>query len=145
VAVGTSSGVMILLGNGDGSLRSPVNQGGLPNVRAAADFNKDGKLDLLVDDKFSLGGFPPRVGGKPMGVMFGNGDGTFQPPAILNPKSVTLTALAADFDGDGNLDVAVINFSGMEIYAGDGKGSFGPPISFGLLPQALGLSRMLLL
>jgi hypothetical protein len=133
VAVGTSSGVMILLGNGDGSLQSPVNQGGLPYLRAAVDFNKDGELDLLVDDRFSLGLFPPRFGGKPMGVMFGNGDGTFQPPAIINPTSVTFTALAADFDGDGNIDVAVITASGMEIYAGDGKGSFVPPISFGLL------------
>jgi FG-GAP-like repeat len=139
VAVGSSSGVMILLGNGDGSLQSPVNQGGLPNIRVAVDFNKDGKLDLLVDDRFSLCGFPPKYCGKPLGVMFGNGDGTFQPTAILNAKSVTLTAFAADFDGDGNVDVAVISVSSMEIYAGDGEGSFEPPISFGLLTPSGGI------
>jgi len=139
VAVGTSAGVMILLGDGDGSFQSAVNQGGLPNVRAAADFNKDGTLDLLVDDGFGLCGWPFHFCGEPIGVMFGNGDGTFQAPVIINPTSLTWTALAADFNGDGNVDVGVIDGSGIEIYAGDGKGSFGSPVSFGLLAPGPGI------
>jgi len=60
-------GVAVLLGNGDGTFQPavsyPVN--GLPAALAAADFNHDGKLDLV-----SLG--------SDITVLLGNGDGTFK-------------------------------------------------------------------
>jgi len=61
-------------------------------------------------------------------VLFGNGDGTFQeapgsPLAVgKNPSSI----VAADFNGDGNLDFAVANQGDntISIFKGDGKGGF---------------------
>jgi Flp pilus assembly secretin CpaC len=63
-------------------------------------------------------------------VLLGNGDGTFaeaagSPYAVgTNPSSV----VAADFDGDGNLDFAVSNKGDntISLFKGDGKGGFTP-------------------
>src|SRR5262249_13370257 len=64
----------VLLGNGDGTFLAPwVPNLGLHSSVAAGDFNGDGRLDLAGPSG------PP---GNPnnVGVMLGNGDGTFQAP-----------------------------------------------------------------
>jgi len=83
---GTSSttgegSVSILLGKGDGTFQAAKNfdVGGVnPTTFAVADFNSDGKLDLAV------GGLQapvqPSCQASTVNVLFGNGDGTFQPP-----------------------------------------------------------------
>jgi FG-GAP-like repeat len=123
---GWATGLMILLGNGDGTFQSPLSQNEFPFVRGVADFNKDGKLDLLVDKEMvRCGSGGVYFCGAPIGVMFGNGDGSFQAPSIISHTSLTLSSLAADFDGDGNLDIGVVEGGGdMDIYLGDGKGAF---------------------
>jgi hypothetical protein len=55
-------------------------------------------------------------------VLLGNGDGTFQPE--VNYSAPALGAVAGDFNGDGNLDLAV---DGVSILLDIGKGAFQQP------------------
>lgn len=92
----------VLLGNGDGSFKSPVlyaqseaNSGNQSNSVLVADFNNDKIPDVAI------GG----VGGQSLAVLIGKGDGTFAAPAyVFDGGDSTLSI--ADFNGDGNLDIA---------------------------------------
>jgi hypothetical protein len=135
VVVG-SAGLVTLLGNGDGTFQSPLSQNALSFVRDVADFNKDGKLDLLVDNGIVRCGSGIQFCGAPIGIMLGNGDGTFQAPGIINHDSLTLSALTADFDGDGNIDVGVIEGGGdIAIFLGNGAGQLRLEKRFPLVVQ----------
>ncbi len=92
----------------------------------SGDFNNDGKVDLLTatsngqtDDSIS--------------ILLGNGDGTFQAPSTITtapPANLYVTAIAVgDFNGDGNLDFAVLNQStnSVVVYLGNGNGTFQAP------------------
>src|ERR1035438_5948389 len=135
--VGNGS-VAVLLGNGDGTFQPAVaydSGGQFPNGVLVTDLNKDGKPDLVVSN-FSGGinGFGE------LGVLLGNGDGTFQPAVIYNSAySYNLMSMAvADVDGDGNLDLLVANecadlscASGdVGVLLGDGDGTFQPGVSY---------------
>jgi FG-GAP-like repeat len=128
LAVFRALGVDFLLGNGDGTFRqgptarAGVISGGFP---AAGDFNDDGKLDLV---KESCSFLPPHSCGR--SLLLGNGDGTFQSPiTLIQPVNG-----AADFDGDGKLDLAGITPNSgsaqVQISVGNGDGTFQPPVSF---------------
>ena len=112
----------ILIGNGDGSFAPPVfyqlsSQKGQRLV--ATDLNGDGKFDLAVAvQHFSS----PKNG---LAVLLGNGDGTFQPAATSLPGDTTDVA-AEDFNGDGNMDLALtVLFAGtVEVVLGNGDGTF---------------------
>jgi len=105
---------------------------------AVGDFNGDGKADLAVTD----------FTGGSVGVLLGNGDGTFQAPMNnpvgSNPQSVVV----GDFNGDGKADLAVTNFYGsnLSILLGNGDGTFqaGSSYSTGagteLMPSQWGIS-----
>ena len=119
----------VLLGNGDGtfSLFATYPTG---TAAAAADLNGDGKPDLIVSkggdpqDSFSL---------YSVAVLLGNGDGTFQPPALYGSTIYPGYVLIADFNGDGKFDLAVVpgcNFfpcstpGAVSIFLGFGDGTF---------------------
>jgi len=100
--------VGVLLGNGDGTFQSAVtyDSGGIIGRKAAvADVSGDGKLDLVVANSCLN---PSCTGSGPVGVLLGNGDGTFQPVVSYDsgghvPNSVAV----ADVDGNGEADVVV--------------------------------------
>ena len=75
-------------------------------------------------------------------MYLGNGDGTFQAYKAYPAASGSgLAMLAADFTGDGNLDLAVLSSNytvAAYILKGDGKGHFGTPSAFypGIGPAA---------
>lgn len=70
-----TSNVAILLGRGDGTFESPVAYPVGPVAWAAsiADFNADGKMDVVVTNG----------GDNTMSLLFGNGDGTLQSQIVL--------------------------------------------------------------
>jgi Bacterial Ig-like domain (group 3)/FG-GAP-like repeat len=127
VANGNDNTVSILLGNGDGTFTaaggSPVSAGvgSFPFFLAVADFNNDGNADLAVVN----GGQDDSVT-----VLEGNGDGTFTPfagsPIPLPSGAGASPIVAADFNGDGYVDLAVATFNDndVDIFLGNGKGGF---------------------
>ena len=103
-----NSDVQVLLGNGDGTFRKGVRAtaGRNPVDIAAADFNGDGKLDLVVSS-LSVDTSPDSIS-----VLLGNGDGTFQRPARFLVRGIQpLHLTVADFNGDGKPDVATVNMA----------------------------------
>jgi hypothetical protein len=114
---GSAAALYFVAGNDDGTFQKPkwlaaISESCTTNV-LASDFNGDGKLDLVFCDLPKLG------------VMLGNGDGTFRHPVYYS--SVYPTAFAAgDFNSDGDTDLLVNGGTGHTwILLGRGNGTFG--------------------
>jgi hypothetical protein len=93
--------VSVLLGNGDGTLRSAVNHHvrSFANGVTVADFDLDGMADLGVSS--SLGG---------LSVLLGAGKGTFHPFVNFSEGDYLTGVVAGDFNSDGKPDVASAGF-----------------------------------
>ena len=124
-----TSGISILLGNGDGSFRSAsfVALGSVSISATIGDFNGDGKADLAVVNE----------GSDNISVVLGKGDGTFQAPVSISLDqpgiSVSPTSIVAgDFNIDGKLDLAVAtpNVHDVAVLLGNGNGTFGSPVHY---------------
>jgi hypothetical protein len=76
-----------------------------PNL-SAGDFNKDGKLDLAMDD------------GAAVHIYLGNGDGTFSVGTAYASNSEVGYLTATDLDGDGNSDLYV-GLANGGLFSGD--------------------------
>lgn len=121
--------VSVLLGKGDGTFLTSTSYkvGASAYSVALGDFNGDGKADIAVSLQYSTEG--------KVGVLLGNGDGTFQ-RAITSATGAGPTGLVTyDFNGDGKLDVAVgSEGAGREVGSsvcvllGKGDGTFQPPV-----------------
>jgi hypothetical protein len=111
---------MLFFGNGDGTFRSGAPVPARFNWVVAGDFNGDGKQDLAIPAS------TPR-GYSAVGILLGNGDGTFQPISALRIGQ-NESLLAADFNLDGKLDLAAVGTAAggnavLSIYLGNGDGS----------------------
>ena len=132
----SSSDLAVLLGNGDGTFQAPVTYGSgawEPMSIVVADVNGDKKPDLVVANCESSSGLSC---GQPseglVGVLLGNGDGTFQPAVPYDSGGGLLQSAAiADVNGDGKLDLLTANFeNNVGVLLGNGDGTFQPPLTF---------------
>lgn len=118
--------ISILLGNGSGGFAAPVDlalTGQMnPTAVAAGDFNGDGKLDLAVTMSFGFGNVTPGQ----VAVLLGNGLGGFGAPASFAVGGTPVSVATGDFNGDGELDLAVANslVGTLSVLLGDGNGAF---------------------
>ncbi|MCI0456649.1 MAG: FG-GAP-like repeat-containing protein [Gemmataceae bacterium] len=89
---------------------------------AVGDFNGDDKPDLVVANQM----------GQNVGVLLGNGDGTFQPARNFAAGSGADSVAVADFNGDHQPDLAVANLldDTVSVLLGQGDGTFRPPRNF---------------
>jgi hypothetical protein len=129
-----AQGIQIFLGTGDGTFQTGYAQtfAGTANRTPAAvyvgDFNRDGKLDLLVFLEDNTGWTP----NDDIYEFFGNGDGTFQAGKLLFTHIGPM--VVADVDRDGYPDIVNMLFpiAGDEtpqpvqfsIYIGQPDGTF---------------------
>jgi hypothetical protein len=135
--------VTILFGNGDGTFTTgpTVQPAGVQSYATmiGGDFNGDGKADLAV---LSYNGYSTSY----ITVLLGKGNGAFATPLtgqvynqpVTGGDVILGTLVAADFNGDGKLDVAVVgdyvSSGGVTILLGNGDGTFtaaGPNLDLG--------------
>jgi hypothetical protein len=116
------------LGYGKGAFTSTGQfySSGAGSAEAVGDFNQDGKLDVIV----ASGASPDDALLSGITVSLGNGDGTFTQGSFISVGSYLSAIVAADFNGDGKLDVAVTdsNDNTVSILLGNGDGTFGTPL-----------------
>jgi len=132
--------VQVFLGNGDGTFQQPVFYAStFSDWAAIADFNGDGKPDLIV----SNGGFNGYVSGT-VSILLGNGDGTFQPQMVFPAAPSSDTAIVGDFNGDHKLDVIDLDrsFDYMVTLLNTGDASFSPTSPLRFTDQLIGKTSL---
>ena len=88
----------------------------------AADFNNDGKIDLVTTDWGAAGA------GHTVSVYLGNGDGGFRARASYETGGAPFWITSADMNGDGNLDLIDVSDK-TNVLLGNGDGTFKARIS----------------
>lgn len=118
-----SSGLSVLLGNGDGTFMQLAPQligdaGATPFAITVGDFNNDDIPDVAAAIS----------GSSDLYISLGKGDGTFAKATTVTAPapSRSLTFITGDFNGDGNVDLAAASDTRLEILLGKGDGTFTP-------------------
>ena len=133
VSTRNSGNVAVLLGNGDGTFQKAVTHSlGANRATSVAieDVNGDGKPDLIVATGSNTEGL--------VGVLLGNGDGTFQPEVTYNSGGLSPLAVAAANLGNGHVAVVVANqcvddtctSSNVGVLIGNGDGTFQMAVTY---------------
>lgn len=148
-----SSNISILLGDGNGlfshfhdiPLIGLLEHGASPFSIKSGDFNNDGHIDLVEANDRE----------RTISVMFGDSEGNFSLPHyfivsfsgdIIRSAGGIRAVEVADFNKDGNLDIAPLSFDEgrVFIFLGDGFGNFPTTISFsaGTWPRSISIADL---
>jgi Bacterial Ig-like domain (group 3)/FG-GAP-like repeat len=99
--------------------------GGTPVRIVTADFNHDGKADVVALNSNNV-----------LSILLGSGNGSFAASKTIatlpaNTASLAARMVAGDFNGDGNQDVVVLPSGGnfIRVFLGHGDGTFAAPVS----------------
>ena len=125
---GKNSTVSILMGNGDGTFKPArtipgYEVGTYPlSTIALADLTNNGKLDLIIGGNNDYN----------LRILFGNGDGTFQPAQTYSAGRLSSSIVFADINGakDSNGDpitdiiTNAVDPGGVSYLLGQGNGTF---------------------
>jgi hypothetical protein len=109
-----SDTISLLFGNGNGTFQATTNlpTGSVPKSICVVDLNNDWKPDLISAD--TGGNYPTLIPNNPAGsritVHLGLGGGAFGPPVNFVTGITPFSVVAADFDNDGDPDVATANW-----------------------------------
>ena len=117
----------VSIGNGDGTFKPAVSYtyppGAVGSPMAFGDFNGDGRIDIAM-----------LAGNRTVAVYLGRGDGTFVNPYYsvipMNGSQIEMqtSIVAADFNRDGKLDLAIVGVDNSSntvyILQGEGYGLF---------------------
>ncbi len=96
-----------------------------PGDIAAGDFNGDGNTDFAAIVGYSIR------------LVLGQGDGTFVEESTFYMGTEFKAIVAADFDDDGDLDLATTENSGtLSVMSGRGDGTFEPPVAYPIIEGA---------
>jgi hypothetical protein len=115
----TSTGIAVLMSNGDGTLHAPrafAVQGPVRRL-AIGDFNHDGTPDVAITYAHDLGCAR---------VLLSDGHGGLcaAPYRVIEDSSTYAEIAAADLNGDGNTDL--VSADGAAVLLGEGNGAFQP-------------------
>ncbi|MBY0424967.1 MAG: FG-GAP-like repeat-containing protein, partial [Cytophagales bacterium] len=111
--------VQVFLGNGNGTLNSPIVQslsGHYPYFLRTGDFNNDGQKDVIFSELTNF----------TFGVLLGKGNGSFQTASFFTNSFAMDDLTVGDFNGDGNTDAAFSNYADnfVSVFLGSNSGNF---------------------
>ncbi len=123
----SASTMAVFLGDGNGKFAAPVTYptGIFTSGILAADFNQDGIPDIAAMSQGSGNDGDVKI-------FLGNGDGSFQTAISNNLGTFPVAIVAGDFDRDGILDFATIDYFANKVHIslGNGDGTFKPPVAY---------------
>ena len=127
-ANGSSSDISVHLTSGNGTFlpdqRYTAGDGPFNGPRSVAfgDLNGDGRVDLVTANPAS----------DTVGILFGNGDGSFQSQQRLAVGDNPLFVVVADINGDSKFDIITANRNSgdVSVLLGNGDGSFQPQLGY---------------
>jgi hypothetical protein len=143
VASQASNTVQIFWGNGTGNFSAGAETtlavGAGPTGIALGDFNSDGLVDLAVSHNGSQGG----AASHGVTVIRNLGNRLFDTPVEYASGTNATALVAADFNRDGKLDLAVLDGQAqgqVVLLQGQGNGTFNPAGNFATVDSPTGIA-----